>query len=99
MAWGCESCLANGSMPDTTNPPDQQGPENPEAAYGGADAVEKTTYVVGKGTDPRANVQGDTVPGNPPAPVGKAGASWFVWIVVAIAVIVGVVYVLGVVAR
>ena len=25
--------------------------ENPEAALGGADAVEKTTYVTGKGTD------------------------------------------------
>lgn len=86
-------------MSDATNPPHGPEPDDPEAAYGGADAVEKTTYVVGLGTDPQAMLPGDTIPGNPPAPVGKTGMNPFVWIVVAIAVVVGVVYVAGIVAR
>jgi hypothetical protein len=47
----------------------------PETAYGGADAVEKTTYVKGKGTDPEAV----SPPGQPVArvpPGGGQGATW-----------------------
>lgn len=42
-------------MPDASPPdrlPDDRYRQPPEAALGGADAVEKTTYVTGSGTEP-----------------------------------------------
>jgi hypothetical protein len=38
----------------------EQGFDNPEAALGGADAVEKTTYVTGRGTEPETRTDGPT---------------------------------------
>src|SRR5918999_4512522 len=55
--------VATGSEP-MTNPRGLEGGAGrgkerlPEAELGGADAVEKTTYVVGDGTDPEARPSG-----------------------------------------
>jgi hypothetical protein len=62
-----------------------------ETALGGADAVEKTTYVVGQGTDPNA-----LSPVGRPAEVGKRGVSPLVWGMVIILVPIFVVYAFGV---
>jgi hypothetical protein len=69
-----------------------EGPgRGPEAEVGGADAVEKTTYVIGEGTEPEAR------PARPDAArgatfTGSAGA----WVVVAIAALIALVYVMGI---
>jgi hypothetical protein len=55
----------------------------PEKAYGGADAVQKTTYVKGSGTDPEAVAP----PGVPVArvpPGGGQGATWAIIIFLAV---------------
>ena len=52
--------------------------ENPEAALGGADAVEKTTYVTGKGTDPEAM----TPKGAPTARVPSGAGNSTTWILI-----------------
>jgi hypothetical protein len=63
-------------------------PDDSEAAYGGADAVEGTTYIVGSGTDPDAP---DT--GHPGPQVSAQGwTTRAVWIIVALAVLVVVLY-------
>ena len=62
-----------------------------ESVLGGADAVEKTTWVVGDGTDPNAR----TPVARPPA-VGRTGFNPLLWVIVLIAVLVALVYVLGV---
>ncbi len=62
-----------------------------ESVLGGADAVEKTTYVVGDGTDPSAR----TPIGRPPG----VGSTWFnplLWLLVLIAALVSAVYVFGI---
>ncbi|HLV25172.1 MAG TPA: hypothetical protein VKZ41_02580 [Gemmatimonadales bacterium] len=66
--------------------------EDAEAAYGGADAVEKTTYVVGDGTEPEARQQlalsARAGPGSgPPA---------LAWIALALLIVALVVYLPGV---
>jgi hypothetical protein len=62
-----------------------------EAQLGGADAVEKTTYVVGKGTDPNAR-KGD----KPSATVPAHGAPMLVLIVVVVlAALVALAYLIG----
>ncbi|HWG34556.1 MAG TPA: hypothetical protein VN650_10335 [Gemmatimonadaceae bacterium] len=61
-----------------------------ETALGGADAVEKTTYVVGEGTDPNA-----LSPSGHPAKVDKRGLSPAVWIMAGIIVLLVVVYAFG----
>ena len=61
-----------------------------ETALGGADAVEKTSYVVGKGTDPNAVSSPDA-----PAAVGRRGVNVVVWILVAVIVVFVVVYAFG----
>lgn len=65
---------------------------DPEAQLGGADAVEKTTYVTGKGTSPEArHPRGQpaaTVPANP-------GRNAFFWIVLVVVVLLVVLYVAG----
>ncbi len=63
-----------------------------ESLLGGADAVEKTTWVVGEGTDPNAR----TPAGRPPA-VGHMRFNLLLWAIVLIAALVALVYVLGVV--
>ena len=53
-------------MPDASPPdrlPDDKYRQPPDAALGGADAVEKTTYVTGSGTEPeRSRHEGVPVP-------------------------------------
>ena len=65
---------------------------NPEAALGGADAVSKTTYVAGEGTEPESR----PASGAPLArPSSSTGAST-VWIVLAFFLVAAIlVYVLG----
>ena len=63
-----------------------------EASYGGADAVEKTTYVTGSGTDPEArNIASVTARVEP-----GGGTNVLVWAVIAVAVLVALVYAFGV---
>jgi hypothetical protein len=65
---------------------------NPETALGGADAVEKTTYVTGKGTDPSASQP----PGSPAARVGAGSGKGATWAIIAfLAVAAVLVYLLG----
>jgi hypothetical protein len=62
-----------------------------EAQLGGADAVEKTTYVVGKGTDPEARSDG------PSATVSSRGSPLIVIVIVgALAVLVAIAYLVGI---
>ena len=66
--------------------------KNPEAALGGADAVEKTTYVTGKGTDPSAQKP----PGEPTARVKSGSGQGATWAIIAFLAIAAVlVYLLG----
>ncbi|HEV3485432.1 MAG TPA: hypothetical protein VG106_08495 [Vicinamibacterales bacterium] len=65
--------------------------EHPEAQLGGADAVEKTTYVVGEGTEPGARPRGDYV-----ARDASGGSSLGVWIVGGIAALIALVYAIGI---
>jgi hypothetical protein len=64
---------------------------SPEAAFGGADAVEKTTYVVGEGTDPEARPTGSYV-ARDAAGTGSVG----IWIIGGIAALIALVYVIGI---
>jgi hypothetical protein len=63
----------------------------PEAEVGGADAVEKTTYIVGEGTEPEARPSRPYVAGGAAFP-GSAAA----WTVVAIAGLIALVFVMGI---
>jgi hypothetical protein len=65
---------------------------DPETALGGADAVEKTTYVTGSGTDPNARKGTDGPVANVPAGGGQ-GATWAIIAFLAIAAVL--VYLLG----
>jgi hypothetical protein len=65
--------------------------QSPEVAFGGADAVEKTTYVVGAGADPEARPTGPYV-----ARDAAGSGSMAVWIVVGIAALIALVYVIGI---
>jgi hypothetical protein len=65
--------------------------EHPEAQLGGADAVEKTTYVVGEGTEPDRRPRGPYVARGASA----GGTNVAVWIVAGIAVLIALVYVAG----
>jgi hypothetical protein len=76
---------------DGGNVPDDRY-RNPETALGGADAVEKTTYVTGKGTDPA----GSQPPGSPAARVGAGSGQAATWaVVVFLMVAAALVYLLG----
>ena len=70
--------------------PGRQDP-NPEVAFGGADAVEKTTYVVGEGTDPEARPTGPYVARDA---AGKGSIA--AWVIGAIAALIALVYVIGI---
>jgi len=67
--------------------------KNPETALGGADAVEKTSYGTGRGTDPNAR----PIAGVSAKTPSGGGVNVLGWIVGAIAVIVGLVYLLGII--
>ena len=61
-----------------------------EAQLGGADDVEKTTYVVGRGTEPEARAKGPT------ATVSSGGAPRLVLgVVVVLVVLVALAYLIG----
>ena len=78
-------------MPDSTNePPDPNLPDS-ETAFGGADAVEKTTYVTGRGTDPNA-----LSPKGHPSTTGNLGLNWIGWVVIAGAVLIAAIYMIGI---
>ena len=65
---------------------------NPEAALGGADAVEKTTYVTGEGTEPETIHKEGTPTARVPSGSGH-GATWaIIGFLAAMAVLV---YLLG----
>jgi hypothetical protein len=64
-----------------------------EAQLGGADAIEKTTYVVGEGAEPEARPTGSSVARD------SAGAgSIAVWLVGGLAALIALVYALGIFA-
>ena len=76
-------------MPTPTGPTPDKFPD-PQAALGGADAVEKTTYVVGEGTEP------DARPRTPYIAEGAArGIPIGVWVVGGIAALIAIVYAIG----
>jgi hypothetical protein len=76
----------------STEPRTPSEPErSSEVAFGGADAVEKTTYVVGEGTDPEARPAGRYV-ARDAAGAGSVG----IWIIGAIASLIALVYVIGI---
>ena len=77
-------------MAESTNDHPEPKFVDPETALGGADAVEKTTYVVGNGTDPNA-----LSPVGRPAKVGNSGINIIVWIFAAALVLIAVVYAFG----
>ncbi|MDB4885503.1 MAG: hypothetical protein JWN79_941 [Gemmatimonadetes bacterium] len=65
--------------------------KNPETALGGADAVEKTSYVTGSGTEPET-IKPAGVAANVPAGGGKNAT----WIIIGMLLVAAVlVYVLG----
>jgi hypothetical protein len=78
-------------MAESTNDHPEPKFVDPETALGGADAVEKTTYVVGHGTSPEAEARPGT-----PASVGRPGMSPVFWIAIAVAVIIALVYMIGI---
>jgi len=66
--------------------------ENPETALGGADAVEKTTYVTGRGTEPEARNPGNA----PTARVPSGSGPSTTWIIIGALLVAAVlVYLLG----
>jgi hypothetical protein len=64
--------------------------DNPEAALGGADAVEKTTYVSGRGAEPKGRAEKPTAQ----MPVG-GGLSTPLVIILSLLVAAVLVYLLG----
>ena len=78
--------------PTPSDTPDDKSRAAPEAALGGADAVEKTTYVTGSGTEPErqrkapaSNLKGES---------GAApNATWAILVFLAVAAVL--VYVFG----
>jgi len=74
------------------NPIPRDRLRDPEAQLGGADAVEKTTYVVGEGTDPNARK------GEGPSATGAARGAprLLLGIVLTIVVLVALAYIIGI---
>jgi hypothetical protein len=84
-----EHTMADDPMPGSSSPRDRY--ENPETALGGADAVEKTTYVTGSGTDPQA-----IKPAGVAAAVGSGSGKSATWVVIGLLFAAAVlVYLLG----
>ena len=77
------------NTPDQPHRPDaRQDLPNPETALGGADSVEKTTYVTGKGTEP----SGAPRKGEPIARVGGGGLGIGGWALIAVLVAIAALY-------
>lgn len=72
-----------------TNPDPQF--TNSETALGGADAVQKTSYGVGQGTDPAATSDSSST-AHPPA---GSGPNYLAWGVGVIAVLLAIAYFAG----
>ena len=73
----------------TTPSSGPSGFDNPQANLGGADAVDKTSYVTGRGTDPNETVPRTERRATPRAvPTGGVGGA--AWAVLAIAVLLAV---------
>lgn len=71
----------------------EAGYRDPEAQLGGADAVEKTTYVTGRGTSPEAR----SPVGIPSARTPASG--WrtpLIWIVLVVVVLLAITYLGGI---
>src|SRR3712207_4696031 len=64
---------------------------HPEAQLGGADAIEKTTYVVGEGSEPSTRPRGEYV-----ARGAAGGTNLGVWIIGGIAALIALVYAIGI---
>lgn len=62
-----------------------------EAALGGADAIQKTSWVVGQGTEPSARNEGDATA----HPRAGGGPNYVAWGIGAIAAAVALVYLFG----
>jgi hypothetical protein len=82
-----------------TNPPpsaegaaDRKERPLPEVDLGGADAVEKTTYVVGDGTEPEAGPSGRYVARD----AARSGGSIALWAIVSVAALIALVYAIGI---
>ena len=81
--------MGSTNLPDDPRRPDaRRDLPNPEAALGGADDVEKTTYVTGSGTSPEARRKGE----QPAARVSGGGMGIGGWILVAIVVAIALFY-------
>lgn len=65
--------------------------DSPEAALGGADAVQKTSYGVGQGTDPDAR-PGDSPVAHPPT---GHGPNFLAWGIGAVAALVAIIYLIS----
>lgn len=62
-----------------------------ETAYGGADAVEKTSYVIGRGTDPEERQRGPVSARTDPG----GGANPIAWLAIGLLLMVLLVYLAG----
>ncbi len=78
--------MSNSSPP----PANDDSPES--ETLGGADAIEKTTYIVGIGTDPSKSAR-SSIP-----PVGSSYGSPLLWVTIVIAALVAIIYSLGILA-
>lgn len=79
--------------PRTRDPMTNPDPKftNPETALGGADAVQKTTYGVGQGTDPSASSDGASTA----HPSAGSGPNYLAWGIGVIAILVAIAYAVG----
>jgi hypothetical protein len=78
--------------PDAEGAADRRKDRLPEADLGGADAVEKTTYVVGDGTEPEARPSGPYVARD----AARSGGSLALWAIVSVAALIALVYAIGI---
>jgi len=82
--------MSNPPPPEGT--PDDKNRRPPDVALGGADAVEKTTYVTGSGTDPQRTRSESAPPTKGAAGTGP-NATWVILVFLAVGAVL--VYVLG----
>ncbi len=81
--------------PSQENPFDADRYRDAEAQLGGADSVEKTTYVVGEGTQPERRHDRRAPAANVSA---RGGSGMLIAIVVALVALAAIAYLLGVAA-
>ena len=71
---------------------DEEQFSNSEAALGGADSVEKTTWVPGSGTEP----EGKPIAGVTAQVPSGGGVNVGAWLVAAIALVIAIIYAAGI---